>query len=96
MPLTSSDDLESFIYQTYQERGVCARLTIDMASDSTEISNEASIKDSKKQQPRMTGKVKPMNIFSSQRNSSKRSSHKTEENDGGGSGVLDLDMPFAA
>ena len=33
MPLSSSDDLESFVEQTYQERGVCARITIEVPQE---------------------------------------------------------------
>ena len=33
MPLTSGDDLESFVEQTYRERGVCARISIDMPNN---------------------------------------------------------------
>ena len=85
MPLTSSEDLESFIYQTHQERGVCARLTISMASESTENTSSEAMQalPIQKKQPRMTSKNKSTNIFNAKgnsRRSSKRSSQKTDEN----------------
>ena len=63
MPLVTSDDLESFVQQTYQERGVCARITIDVPPEEQKSSKHR--RGSKK-----------MNIFSQggSRNSAKRDS----------------------
>ena len=70
MPLSSSDDLESFVEQTYQERGVCARITIEVPQEEK--------KSSKYQRG-----SKKMNIFSQGgiRNSAKRDSTQKDESE---------------
>ena len=60
MPLNSSDDLESFVEQTYRERGVCARLSIDVPAN-----EEKKVAATNKQQRGS----KKMNIFGSRRSS---------------------------